>query len=83
MEFTLSIWMLMPLAITGFAVYILMNHEKVNEKNKSFEERILNPKVMRPTHHDPDGRFHRFGAVGMIVIAALQFVAIGTGLIET
>lgn len=63
MEFTLSIWMLMPLVIAGFAVYFLMRHEKVNEKNKSFEERILNPKVMRPTHHDPDGRLHRFGAI--------------------
>lgn len=53
----------MPLVIAGFAVYFLMRHEKVNEKNKSFEERILNPKVMRPTHHDPDGRLHRFGAI--------------------
>lgn len=62
---------------------LLMNREKVNEKNKRFEERILMSKFVRPTHHDPDGRLHRLAAVGMIVIAVFQFVAIGTGLIET
>lgn len=79
----MSTWMIMSLAVTGFAVYILMNREKVNEKNKRFEERLPIPKVMGPTHHDPDGRLQRLAAVGMIVIVAFQFLAVGIGLIET
>ncbi|GAA1163248.1 hypothetical protein [Nesterenkonia sandarakina] len=83
MEFTLSIWMLMPLAIVGFAVYLLLNREKVSERNRRIEERFKIPQFMRSSHRDPDGRLYQLAAVGMIVIAVFQVFALGTGLIET
>jgi len=82
MNFSFTIWMLMPLAITCFAVYVLMNREKIAERNRRKAETSRLPKFMLPGYNDPDGRRNQFAAVGMIAIAIFQFFAFGTGLIE-
>lgn len=83
MNFTLTPWLLMPVGITIFAVYVLMNREKVVRKNKQQEERMRVPKFFRSSRRDPDGKMYAVAAVGMIIIAIFQFFAFGTGLIET
>lgn len=83
MEFTLTPWMLMPLALGIFALFIVLNHKKVHEMNKRWDERMRLPKPLQATYHDPKGRRNFFGAVGMIVIAVFMLVGMGTGLIDT
>ena len=83
MEFTLTPLLLMPTAIGIFAVYVLKNHEKFTERNRRFEEGSRITKALRPTHYDPEGRLTTVAGVGMLVIAMFQFLAIGTGWIET